>query len=389
MSQIRYFMLISIGLFIILPSYCNYGLRAAPQNDEWEEMYFRAAKINDELRHYIVSSELNPVDPFKGFGKYGGHNLFDDDLPTAWVEGADGHGKGEYIIVKAGEYFPSALLIDNGYQKSANLYSMNSRPSRLKISLHAGFFLEGDETEIASRYRTKKISGTEYITLEDKMGTQSIKMPFERERVLHLKDSLSVAFSKEFADEIKERKQWCPTCDMTPRFSFFVRIEIVDVYKGSRWEDTCISGLRFMVVKAINADIDKDETILNVYQGDEDESGKIFADTENNKGIIIVDKTKLDEYKELADHMNLDIALMDVSPDNEWAQVDIMIVPEGEGRVEEFSILYNTRLKKRVDKKLIPAAYGMYGFSVKDGKIFLETAEGSVDLEKLKQEIVN
>lgn len=389
MSQIRYFMLISIGLLTILPSYCNYGLSAVPQQDEWEEMYFRAAKVNDELRHYIVSSELNPVDPFKGFGKYGGHNLFDDDLSTAWVEGADRHGKGEYIIIKAGSYFPSALLIDNGYQKSANLYSMNSRPSRLKISLHAGFFLEGDDTEISSRYRTRKITGAEYVTLDDKMGTQSIKMPFKRDRVLHIKDSLSVAFSREFADEIKERKQWCPTCDMTPRFSFFVRIEIVDVYKGSRWEDTCISGLRFLVVKTINADIDEDEAIINVYQGDEDESGKIFADTENNKGIIIVDKTKLNEYKELADYENMDIALMDVSPDNEWAQVDILIVPEGEGRVEEFSVLYNTRLKKRVDKNLLPDAYGMYGFSEKDGKIFLETTEGSVDLEKLKQDIVN
>ncbi len=156
----------------------------------WEQMYFRSIKINDKFVCFIVSSELVPMDPFEGLGKYGGHNLFDDNPATAWVEGVKGQGTGEYVIFKTEKQFPQEIQIFNGYQKSDRLYRLNSRPHTLFISIYAGFFLEGDDTEIASRYRVKQITEPKIIELDNRMGSQSFVIPFNEKNVSPLKDSL-------------------------------------------------------------------------------------------------------------------------------------------------------------------------------------------------------
>ncbi|MFO7852189.1 MAG: NADase-type glycan-binding domain-containing protein [Bacteroidota bacterium] len=359
------------------------------KEEKWEEMYFRAIRINGVTHHFIVSSELEAVNPYEGLGRYGGHNLFDNDPATAWVEGVKGHGKGEYIIVKAGEIFPDTLAISNGYQKSERLYIMNSRPHHVKLSLYAGFFLEGDDTEIASRYRLKQIGGPVNIELKDKMGFQKLRMPFDRDNAIAARDSLKKAFKKEFADEILQRKEWCPTCDMEPQFSFFVKIEIVNVYRGSEWDDTCISGLSFIYKPNLYTKrrIDKNEDIINVYEDEEPDAGKIYFDTDRFKKLLLVDKTRLDEYKNLGHDEHMSIILMDVSPDKEWAQVDLIFYKEGGDRVEEYSILYNVRMQKRVDEDILDIKYGMFGFVEEKGKIWLDTTEGYIDLDEVREEM--
>ena len=49
----------------------------------------------------------------------------------------------------------------------------------------------------------------------------------------------------------------------------------------------------------------------------------------------------------------LDIVLMDVSVDKEWAQIDFLFSHEAYIRVEEVPFLYNVRLSKKVDKSLL------------------------------------
>ncbi|HCC71273.1 MAG TPA: hypothetical protein DEQ09_09005 [Bacteroidales bacterium] len=357
--------------------------------NKWEEIYFRSIKINNKLIYYFVSSELDPIDPFEGLGKYGGHNLFDNDPTTAWVEGVKGDGTGEYIFFKTDSYYPDTIIIDNGYQKSERLFKMNSRPRNIKLSLYAGFYLEGDDSEIVTLYRLQEVAEPHTIMLDDKMGSQSFSTPFREEKVMPLKDSLLTLFIKDFSDEIKQRREVCPTCDLTPMFSFFIKIEIYDSYKGSHWEDNCISGLSYKNIPGLNtgAEIGKTEKILDIYEGSTPEEGKIFIDTDLKKNILLVDKKQLREFKYLEDNQHLSITLMDESPDKEWVQVNITIYEEGADRVDEYSILYNVRMMERVDDKILKTRYGLFGFIKEDGKIWLDTIDGYIDLEKIREEM--
>ena len=116
-------------------------------------------------------------------------NVLDGNLETAWVEGVTGDGIGEALMFEFdSEYIVSGINIFNGFQKSSSLYYKNSRPEIIKIS-----FSDGSEKE---------------ISLEDTMGVQILT----------------------FESGVKTQ---------------FVKIEIESVYKGSTYEDTCISDISF------------------------------------------------------------------------------------------------------------------------------------------------
>jgi len=66
----------------------------------------------------------------------------DGVIPTAWVEGVDGYGIGEYVLFKFAENreeFPSDSInlngfrMMNGYCKNTYIWSINARVKRLKI----------------------------------------------------------------------------------------------------------------------------------------------------------------------------------------------------------------------------------------------------------------
>jgi hypothetical protein len=119
---------------------------------------------------------------------YGLNNLFDSQLQTAWVEGVQGQGIGEYIAFEfdAPETLTQIELV-NGYAKSDKIFQANGRVKELRMT-----FSNGD---VAS------------IRLEDTSQTQMI--------------------------------------DMTgTKPATWVLLEITDVYEGSRWSDTAISEIR-------------------------------------------------------------------------------------------------------------------------------------------------
>ncbi|MGM0667709.1 MAG: hypothetical protein ACQETA_10340, partial [Bacteroidota bacterium] len=128
--------------------------------------------------------------------------------------------------------------------------------------------------------------------------------------------------------------------------------------------------------------------ILNVYEGDDPDAGIIYVDTECSKGIILVDKSALEENEIRQEDESLDIVLMDVSPDMEWAQVDILFSRGDAGRVEEYSVLYNVRMLQRVDESILGTRYGMFGFVEDNGKIWLDTIDGFIDLDKIKDRML-
>lgn len=78
-----------------------------------------------------VSSILDPQ-----YGnRYGGSNLTDGDMSTAWVEGVAGDGEGQSIVLKfGGEREPSILRFANGYNKTNALFEKNGRVREIVIA---------------------------------------------------------------------------------------------------------------------------------------------------------------------------------------------------------------------------------------------------------------
>ncbi len=88
---------------------------------------------------------------------YGPQNLTDGNDSTAWVEGRDGQGLGEFAVVEFGSpRMVRTLTIRNGYNKNADIFAKNSRAKDVEIR-----FSNGDSLE---------------ITLRDEPGSQSMAL---------------------------------------------------------------------------------------------------------------------------------------------------------------------------------------------------------------------
>jgi len=121
----------------------------------------------------------------QGSSNYSSNNLHDWNPRTAWVEGNNDYGIGEYFEVDL-PYGGSNIGIFNGYQKNFEAWQNNSRVKKLKVY--------GDGRALC------------YVILSDKMGVQQFDLP--------------------------------PNSD----YSWY-RFEIVDVFPGLKWKDVAISEI--------------------------------------------------------------------------------------------------------------------------------------------------
>lgn len=139
----------------------------------------------------------------QGNNTYEAENAHDLDLKTAWVEGVKGYGIGEYL-----EYeFPAAgprintIIIANGYVKSQTAWKNNSRVKQLKM------YLDGKPVAL--------------LNLKDINAQQSFKV-----EPLGQSDRSNL-------DALKDHPNWK------------LRFEIMDVYKGDKYDDVVITDLFF------------------------------------------------------------------------------------------------------------------------------------------------
>jgi hypothetical protein len=339
--------------------------------DDWTTLMF--------IGNACCSSELDPGDPWEGeIGPYTPGNLYDNNPATAWVEGVKGYGSGQYFIADLGYRLPGKIEIRNGYQKSQSLFKKNSRVKNAKISLLAGFHLPGDVTEIAEAYTVNQIGVGKVVTLSDMMGLQEISLPVDKKTAFKERADLT----KEFKIDFRERLDDLLEYDTPMQLHYFLKFEIIDVYPGSAYDDTCISDILFhnMTIDPLSSD----EIIKKVYESDDEDF--ILFDTDIRTGIVLVDMKELKEYKEKVEDSLMAIGLMDTSPDKEWAQVDFMFTAVGT-RVEEIPVLYHVRSMKRVVTDILDYSVSMYGFTEEDGKIWLNTNKGLIDLEKIKNSL--
>ncbi len=123
---------------------------------------------------------------------YAPKNAHDLNYKNAWVEGSDAYGIGEYLEYKftAGSPRITKIKVVNGYVKSETAYQNNSRVKQLKVYLNDKAFA--------------------IFNLEDKIACQSFNF-----------------------EPIGEKTDW------------ILKFEILDVYKGDKYDDTAISEIYF------------------------------------------------------------------------------------------------------------------------------------------------
>ena len=133
----------------------------------------------------IVRAEATSYLTQKNY-KHGPENVFDGDLTKAWCEDASGYGMGQSLTVYLKQKsVVSGMRIWAGYHKSTSLYHKNSRPALLLLE-----FSDGEIYQWA---------------LSDAMEEQELSLPGIQTE--------------------------------------YVKITILDVYSGTKYEDTLITEL--------------------------------------------------------------------------------------------------------------------------------------------------
>jgi hypothetical protein len=142
----------------------------------------------------------------KGDNNYTAESLSDDDVRTAWVEGAKGYGIGEFVEFIFNYNAPRAtsVTISNGYNKNAATWKNNSRVKTLNV-------YENDKLLMA-------------VNLADTRDLQQFDLPHPIP-------------NRKGEDGMSEYKENMPPVRL--------RMMISEVYKGDKYEDTAISEITF------------------------------------------------------------------------------------------------------------------------------------------------
>ncbi len=145
-----------------------------------------------EIQEWAASSFL--TESGKPADEYGPFKAIDYKYNTAWCEGGKGPGIGEWIKFDFSEWYSYSrlsnvyrILIINGLAANKDLYFANNRVKKLEVE-----FSEGEK------------------------------------RIIELKDG--VLDYQKFIFHIKAK---------------WIKLKILDVYKGSKFDDTCISEVDF------------------------------------------------------------------------------------------------------------------------------------------------
>ena len=149
--------------------------------------------------YYLVAAATSYLDPI-GTNAYHPNNVTLTDRQNTWAEGAEGVGIGESIELRQMYMGPGAdrlsitrFCIVNGYAKNNDIWEKNARVKELKV------------------YYGEAYMGT--ITLEDRMEPQYIDVSGVNMTVSNGREAV-------------------------------FRFEIADVYPGTKYEDTCLTGIQ-------------------------------------------------------------------------------------------------------------------------------------------------
>lgn len=131
----------------------------------------------------------------QGENHYEAKNAHDLNYKTAWIEGVEGYGIGEYLIYNFSPESPriNEIIVANGYVKTKSSWENNSRVKKMKVYINDEPFA--------------------ILNLKDEQAIQSYKVPL--------------------------LGRYSETLDWTLKF------EILEVYKGKKYDDVAISEIYF------------------------------------------------------------------------------------------------------------------------------------------------
>jgi len=320
----------------------------------WDQIILNAEKI---FGLYNTSSELkdknyNPT----LFNKYGPHNLFDNDYKTSWVEGVEGPGIGESIHVVI-ENNTKMINIFPGYGENKDLFIKNNRPKKLKLSVFVGINPRGHVTERGYAYKVKKYNKTYFINLKDQYKLQNFKFPFDNKKIIEFKKQTLSEYRENFNIPIGYGKS-----------KIILKIEIEEVYKGTSWDDTCISEIYFGKKLITNENNIKYNNIERIYTNDKENC--IIIDTEDEKNIeLFKDESKV--YQ-----------IIDTPNNIKWATV-ISMVSNNKSRKETKYFLLNALTGKKMNKKIENIVgskiNGPFFIKEKNNKLMLEFYQNGME----------
>ncbi len=358
-----------ISLFSILFSS---GLAA----QEWQIFRF-----TDAGGIFCASSELNKPDDFT-LGKYSPRNLLDHDPATAWVEGKKGDGTGESVCLALGDHLKKYAAITNGYQKSHDLFLQNNRIRAMKATLYVAFTDDMQETQAGFVSTAIPFPATLTFPLKDTEGIQYVPLSFDTAEVHSFRDSLLKKYVLSHKKELSEGDRYLSLKDF-----YFVKFEITGVYKGSKWDDTCLSGLTFTHRKSPQQ-IPAGIRITGVEENDSSSAvlvkttGPTYTLTTAEEGAKIFHLSK-DEMEGLV------LSVLSVSPGKEWAVVAFMNGGPGM-RTEEIDKLFSVRYLQEVPADLLKKynAGDPLDFSEEGGKTIIECTGNSIPAEDILEDMI-
>jgi len=183
---------------------------------------------------FAASSELeghrsNPL------GRYGMHCIFDGDSYTGWSEGVDGPGVGELLWVRVAQG-TDTLALRNGFARTDALFRQNNRIRRLGVSIWSAVLPEARVTELGPVYTISRVSADVLLEVKDTASLQVLSVRFDWAAISAETELREAAYPRHAEDRrIPARME---------RVDYLLRLEILDVYPGTRWDDTCLTELR-------------------------------------------------------------------------------------------------------------------------------------------------
>lgn len=153
---------------------------------------------------------------------YNSYALRDGKKNTAWSEGAKGAGVGEMVALPVDPI--KKYKIWTGFGKSAWHFKANNRPKKVRLYLFEAKRL--DVSQVGMLYYKLRQVSQATRTLKDQNGYQDLKLP---------------TLTKKVKERVKNRRSKTGLQAMN---HFVLVIEILSVYKGSKYNDTLITEIK-------------------------------------------------------------------------------------------------------------------------------------------------
>jgi len=179
----------------------------------WSSSMLKATGIAPKIIPTKDEEDYDSINYCNWACMYCAKSAFDNDSSTAWSEGVYGDGIGEILIVPI--QLESKIKIWGGFGKSNELFYANNRPKKIKIYFLVTNDVDGVSGGCGSMpiFKGLKLLTQQEYELKDINNFQEITLP-----------TLAMNLNSKYKHN-------------------FIAIEIIEVYKGTKYNDTCISEI--------------------------------------------------------------------------------------------------------------------------------------------------